>query len=405
MGNFDRFEIVRLLEQVGTKVPANEAGDRWSVSLINHFRMLVAYTRDADWHQGKPIVWLSVAETARKLNITRQQVNKNENRLMRLGAISWSDSPNHKRFGHRNEDGNITIATGVNLMPSVGLIEDLRRLLNEIDATARAFQLAKEQLTVLRRRCRSMVAWLLDQGLQNQIGGLAEEIERVISGISVGTKTRLEELESWTETLAGMIDRLKAIASPQRSSIEGKSSLPRDHQDLIQGSPKVDAQRVQSHSERNEEYSTNFRPNESDQGDVRKQLQREIIVHRDRGVDGRQAVEDSIRYSDDFDWPSFIEVLDESVAECLPARFDETDLLETGDQIRQTIGISNDAWCGACQTFGRLVAALIVMMIATKHRAGLVENPGGYLREVTRRHRAGTFRLWSMIYGLKNLRG
>ena len=55
---FDRFEAVHLLKQIGTALPKEK---RWSNSLIRHIELLVSLTRTQDWIDGKPIVWMSVA--------------------------------------------------------------------------------------------------------------------------------------------------------------------------------------------------------------------------------------------------------------------------------------------------------------------------------------------------------
>ena len=48
--------------------------------------------------------------------------------MHRLGAIAWKDSPNHRRYGTRNQAGAIEEAWGVNLAPAAALLPDLRKL-------------------------------------------------------------------------------------------------------------------------------------------------------------------------------------------------------------------------------------------------------------------------------------
>lgn len=68
--------------------------------MVDHFQLLLDWTRPVDWLPGsRPIVWLSVAETAYRLGISTSQVRRNEAAMHRLGAIAWKDSPNHRRYG------------------------------------------------------------------------------------------------------------------------------------------------------------------------------------------------------------------------------------------------------------------------------------------------------------------
>ena len=59
--DFDRFEAVQILEEIGSQLP-----DEWRMTpqLIAHLRLLVRMTRPRDWHDGTPVVWMSVKKTA-----------------------------------------------------------------------------------------------------------------------------------------------------------------------------------------------------------------------------------------------------------------------------------------------------------------------------------------------------
>ena len=116
--------------EIGDLLDAVGATAGWSPALVDHFQLLLGWTRPVDWLPGsRPIVWLSVAETAYRLGISTSQVRRNEAAMHRLGAIAWKDSPNHRRYGTRNDAGEIEDAWGVNLAPAAALVPELRRLL------------------------------------------------------------------------------------------------------------------------------------------------------------------------------------------------------------------------------------------------------------------------------------
>ena len=78
---------------------------------------------------GRPADRLAVrGRDSRQLGISPSQVRRNEAAMHRLGAIAWKDSPNHRRYGTRNQAGAIEEAWGVNLAPAAALIPDLRKL-------------------------------------------------------------------------------------------------------------------------------------------------------------------------------------------------------------------------------------------------------------------------------------
>ena len=402
-GQFDRFEAVRILEKIGTRLPVNESGERWSLTLIEHLRLLVAYTRDEDWYQGRPIVWLSVSEAAKKLNLTRQQINRHENSLMRLGALAWTDSPNHKRYGCRDNDGNIHTKTcGINLMPLSGLLDDLRAAEREIAQSDNLFKELKAQLVDLRRKCRSLVAWFADQGWLDQIKGIAARVDQFIGGIRVDSKTPIDRLEAWISGLKAMMATLKA-ANPQFSAVQCPEMRPKGQADASLGLHECDPHIIQRDSSTHEENSIAAQNEHGASRPEEKRAARNQMKRRSGGVDHeRQKGGSSSKILEKIDWKEFITYLDPSIQNALPPRFDEHDLFDIAEINRRKLGISKSAWGEACQSMTRLMAAAVVLMIATKHRQGKIDRAGGYLRELTRRNRDGNFKIWPMIYGLKS---
>ncbi len=91
--NHERFEPVNILKRIGTKLPHEEGKPRWADGLIRHLEMLVSMTQERDWHDGRPIVWMSVQETADRLGISSAQVNEHENALTAGNALT-----NRNRF-------------------------------------------------------------------------------------------------------------------------------------------------------------------------------------------------------------------------------------------------------------------------------------------------------------------
>ena len=114
---FDRFEAIHILKRAGSKLPRSKGKPRWRRQLIDHLELLVSMTQERDWHEGQPIVWMSVGETADRLGVSPSQIHYNEKDLFELGALIWTDSANHKRFGRHGDGGRIIQAFGVNLAP------------------------------------------------------------------------------------------------------------------------------------------------------------------------------------------------------------------------------------------------------------------------------------------------
>ena len=158
--DFDRFEAVQILEEIGTHLPQDR---RMTPQLIAHLRLLVRMTRPRNWHDGMPVVWMSVKKTAELLGITPAQVNRNENRLMAMRLITFRDSANHKRFGTRcQESERITGANGIDLSPLGTQLTYLRGMREAILETRHRKAAYRQLITRLRRRIRGIFAGMND---------------------------------------------------------------------------------------------------------------------------------------------------------------------------------------------------------------------------------------------------
>ena len=74
------------------------------------------------------------------------------------------------------------------------------------------------------------------------------------------------------------------------------------------------------------------------------------------------------------------------------------DLIDTAERVRPMLGISPDAWRDACAAMGADAAAVTLAAILERHEA--ITSPGGYLRRLTERKRAGTFTLAPVLRAL-----
>ena len=102
-----------------------EAG--WTGRLIEHLELLIGFTRLQDWFCGhRPI--LQVQSAAERLGLSASQIQRNERRLMQLGAVSFRDSGNFRRkhdaggdLKARDEDGRMPLhnAAALSKTPSV----------------------------------------------------------------------------------------------------------------------------------------------------------------------------------------------------------------------------------------------------------------------------------------------
>jgi replication initiation protein RepC len=90
--NIKRYDLLLLVKRVGK-------GAGFSPRMIELLDYYMSFTRDVDWEQGsRPIVYQSLSKTSLDLGVSERQIQHLEKQLFELGAITWNDSGNHKRY-------------------------------------------------------------------------------------------------------------------------------------------------------------------------------------------------------------------------------------------------------------------------------------------------------------------
>ncbi|MCI5040693.1 MAG: replication protein C, partial [Donghicola eburneus] len=119
---------------------------------------LGAFTQAQDWEEGqRPIVWASNAYLMEQTGFSLSALKRHARRLAEIGVISFKDSSNGKRWGHRDADGRIIEAYGFDLSPLSARVEEFEHLQAELQAERELCQRLKRQITVARRMIRARI--------------------------------------------------------------------------------------------------------------------------------------------------------------------------------------------------------------------------------------------------------
>ena len=77
------------------------------------------------------------------------------------------------------------------------------------------------------------------------------------------------------------------------------------------------------------------------------------------------------------------------------------DIVSVAETVRGASGISPNAWAEAVDVMGAEEAC--VALAAIVQRSAMIKSPGGYLRNLTEKARAGKFSAWPMLMALWRL--
>lgn len=342
------------------------ATDR-SLAILN---ALLSFHRETELTAaGELIVWPSNEQLMARANgMPPTTLRRHLAVLVECGLIIRRDSPNGKRFARKGRGGEIEQAYGFDLSPIVARAEEFKDLADAVQAEKKAFRVARERLTLLRRDIVKMI----DAGIEEKVPGNWGRVQQAYQAI-IGRLPR----SAPRQLLESICNDLHELWGEIRETLESfaKTQNP-------------DAN--ESHSGR---HIQNSNPNpifESEYG------------LRNKQEAGASAAEtDNIRSLPKRELPLGI------VLDACPNLREVTqggqvrhwrDFLAAAEMARPMLGVSPSAWEDAKAVLGEQQAAITLAAIYQKGEQ--ISSAGGYLRSLTDRAREGKFSTWPMIMAL-----
>lgn len=205
------------------------------IQLLDYY---IAYTRDVDWEEGsRPIVYQSLSRTALDLAVSERQVQKLEASLFHVGAITWNDSGNHKRYGRRcPETQRIVYAYGVDLTPLAYLRDDLEAKLDSKRRHQEAWLAAKRAISELRREFRGLVAECAEQDGRNVVAPLVARYDEI--AVQIRTHLSLERLEKLLAAHRSLVSDLRDAMGVTTTNAARWPERAKKHEETGRGSSK-----------------------------------------------------------------------------------------------------------------------------------------------------------------------
>lgn len=318
---------------------------------------------------GELIVWPSNEQLAARANgMPATTLRRHIAVLVECGLVIRRDSPNGKRFARKGRGGEIEQAYGFDLSPIVARAEEFRDMAEAIQAEKKAFRVAKERLTLLRRD----VVKLIDAGMEERVPGNWGRVQQAY------------------QLIIGRLPR-----SAPRQLVEDicidLHVLYTEIREVLESFAKTQIQDAnESHSGRHIQNSKPDSISESEHGFGNKEE-----------AGGTAEEIDNIRSLPKRELPLGI-VLDACPSVLEVAQGGEIrhwrDFLATVELARPMLGISPSAWREALDALGEQHAAITLAAIYQK--ADQIGSAGGYLRSLTDRAREGKFSTWPMIMAL-----
>ena len=289
--------------------------------------------------------------------------------LVEAGLIVRKDSANGKRYARKDNSGIVNHAFGFDLSPLLARADEFAIMAQQTLADRVALKNAREALTVCRRDVRKLVSAAIEEAADGDWDAIEDMYVRLVSRIP--RKADIEVVTSLLDEMKMLkeevLNRLETYDKEKNSS----SNAARIEQH-IQNSKTESLYELEPSSEKGlgaKSSAGNRQRSEPPKVFPLGLVMRACPQIADYGKNGEIA-----------NWREF---------------------MSAGVVVRSMLGISASAYQEACEVMGPENAAVAVACILEK--ANMINSPGGYLRDLTRRAERGEFSIGPMVMALLNV--
>ena len=285
--------------------------------------------------------------------------------LVEAGIVIRRDSPNGKRYSRRGDGGQVEQAFGFDLAPLITRAAEFARLANSVRADAKARTLLREEISLHRRDIAKTFAIAAEESLPGPWDDLTDGFQQ-LGGMPPRSASR-----DLLERIAG---QLRAI----RLDVDKWLAAALETEDLNADESQAERHQQNSKPETILESEPGFRRSQERNGAPDRDSKRSPLKPYPLGM-VLEACPDIVQFArwGISSWREF---------------------LTTASFVRSNLGISSSAWEDAVEAMGEEGAAIMVAAILQRGEA--IKSPGGYLRNLTERARAGQFSLGPVLMAL-----
>jgi replication initiation protein RepC len=363
-----------------------------------------AFTQPQDWEEGRrPIVWASNAYLMEQTGFSLSALKRHARRLVDAGVIAFKDSPNGKRWGHRDADGHIIEAYGYDLAPLAARAEKFQALFAELQAERQLCARVKRQITIMRRVIRAKLETAVEQALTGPWSTFSVAFQALLDRLprrSVGADWLFDLLQRFT----ALKDKIDSAFADHDEVVEmpvENREIPVVHSSLNVKEMAPKGSVIEPHIlSTNQLYPviSNSLENEETAN----------VVLRQEGQAPAEVEEESWSTTPKKSHGTMLDL--GTVMQACPG-FSQiahdlggyiknwSELHRVAGQVRSMVGISEHAWAVAQERLGPQAAAAAMALIFDKFSDGEVSSPGGYLRGMVKKARTGKLHLRRSFYG------
>ncbi len=384
------------MKRVGAHIGL-KAGDMLLIDTLG------AFTQAQDWEKGqRPIVWASNAYLMAQTGFSLSALKRHTRRLAEIGVISFKDSSNGKRWGHRDAEGRIIEAYGFDLSPLSARVEEFEQLQAELQAERELCQRLKRQITIARRMIRARI----EAAFSGTLMGPWEHLSDLFQDLLDRLPRRHIASEKLTRLLEGFRKLQERVEATYFKAVRADEVVENTAETIEQINEKTQKLNPREVSSEPHILTTNqLNPVTCNRSETEQAAGVMPSAPPEEQVDRELAnwvAEAQKKRGAALDLPTVMQACPEfaSWARNMGGYLkDWGDLHRVAGQLRPMIGVSEHAWSLAQDRLGPQIATAALVLTFDKHCAGEVASPGGYLRGIVQKAGAGELHLERSFYG------
>ncbi|AEV36530.1 replication protein C [Pseudovibrio sp. FO-BEG1] len=372
--------------------------------------ILIGLTRADDWKQDRrPLVAISNEKLAEYVCRSTRTVIRALKRLVEAGILAYRDSSTGRRFIYRNDaSGEIDRGYGFDFSPARQRVAEIKQIGDAFQARLRAEQEAKRTVNRLSRA-------IVDACRTGQSDGVDCEIYfqelTVLMDTPMMVVERAEKISELYEVVIGDLAAAQVGETQTADNSDETTEMSGDHDIVVTPYNITTPLTLINSKQRQPSYdgysNTNFASNEAQNIALEKDQSSKFSA-KSSGTAQLQSQQETQMDNGLSEHLSAISIglIDSATAqtqEILGMPFSSWfDLLQSAEQLRLAIGLSEDGWKQAILTLGEKMAAavLVVTVEKTLRDPEGISRPAGYFRACVDRAKDGKLALHKSLYGL-----
>ena len=290
--------------------------------------------------------------------------------LVECGLITRKDSPNGKRYSRKGRGGETVEAFGFSLAPLLVRAEEFKKAAECVRAERYALKLVRERLTLHRRDIAKLIEVALTEEAQGDWQGLWTRFRAIVEGIP--RRAALADLEAILAVLAALHDE---VAICLENHLNTKNSAGNESH--------IGRQLQNSNPELLIELEHRLRKGNPGNHEPQHETTEEVTKTYTLGLVLKACPQ---------------------IADYAPTKIANwRDLMAATAQVRGYLGVSPSAYEDALDALGQERTAIVIACILEKVHQ--INSPGGYLRALTQKARAGEFSVGPMLMACLRITG